>query len=245
MKFTILTLNVNAYRSVHNKTQYGRLNEIIESYNADVICLQENRMLNNPFRAYYLASTCHTCENIDNTIFVKKDKFIVNGGSLDITEGAPVQRCAALVTVEPNIKIANVHLCGGRFDDLKFRTLTSVKGNEMRTVIQEQPDFIVGDFNAEANNRGAVNLLMHYPLFTSLDQHDRELFYQYYTSHYRVMSMFGYRVNPSRGKTSIYGGTPDHIYYKRDLWTPLDVKIIKLLDYTDHNAVLATFVSQP
>lgn len=243
MELKILTLNVNAFRSCHTTAKYRQFIKKIESLDADIICLQENRnsIQGNPFNGYHLASFCRTNQDIENTIFVKKRLSYTDNYCLDITNGAPVQRCVSFVKLYGGTRIANVHLCGGRFDDKDYQALPNVKADEISHVISQQPDFIIGDFNSESNGYDALTSLTRYPLFDKLHLGRKLLFFKYYTSHHQVIEKHGYQSIPLKSPTSIYGGKPDNIYYKADLWTLGSVSIIDTLQYTDHNGVLSVF----
>jgi len=51
-------------------------------------------------------------------------------GSIDITSGCPVPRCAVHIHIK-GIWIVNVHLCGGRIDDMRYNQLINVRGDEI------------------------------------------------------------------------------------------------------------------
>jgi hypothetical protein len=80
----------------------------------------------------------------------------------DHPNSCPTQRFGLVLTVKlgsTNIKIANVHLCGGRIDDKPISQkltegtaldeLLKRKLRLLKSALEEKPDIIVGDFNSD------------------------------------------------------------------------------------------------
>jgi hypothetical protein len=66
---------------------------------------------------------------------------------LPTADGTFVPRSAVVCTVN-GICIANVHLTGGRYDDLKAHLASDIKDQQLRYLVDAcDPDVIVGDFN--------------------------------------------------------------------------------------------------
>ena len=70
------------------------------------------------------------------------------------------------------IVIANVHLCGGRYDDQYYKDYMTTKVDSMKVVLSYGPNIVVGDFN------GDLTSPHNYPLYQGLNHKDREDFMQ-------------------------------------------------------------------
>lgn len=65
----------------------------------------------------------------------------------------PTTRPMALITLNNGLKIANVHLCGGRFDGANENSNIFAQ-KEIKLIIEtHNPDIIAGDFNSEYDEK--------------------------------------------------------------------------------------------
>jgi endonuclease/exonuclease/phosphatase family metal-dependent hydrolase len=247
-QLSIISVNVQSY----DTSDCRELFTLINRSGVDVICLQED--LENSTRSikglsnYVMQSTCIAeplyNSYLVNRIFVhqKLISTVTDIREIDITCNCTVPRCANHVRVK-GISIVNLHMCGGRYDDPSYRYLFDVRQKEIETIGQ-RADLIVGDFNSESTENDAVESLSGYPLYKGLKANQRAEFLKYYTSHHQTLHDYGYRSAYSKreiGKTSIYGGTPDWMYYQPAHLKPLSFQNIPLLKYTDHNGVRVDF----
>ena len=113
-------------------------------------------------------------------------------------------------------------------------------------VINElHPHIITGDFNSEIDMERSLTMLARYPLYRDLGAEQKKLFERYYTSHLPILRAQGYLpgFNPSSmgSATSIYGGTPDQLFYQGAALAPLGASVLPFLDESDHNAVMMRF----
>lgn len=230
--FKILSLNVNTYHNA-SKTQIAKR---IKAVNPDIVCLQEDD-LTGIFDDYVLTAKCQTEEDIANTIYFKVDAPSTSTQSKILQ--LPYDRCASFANFK-GIRISNIHLTGGRFDDLEFLLLKNVKDSQLASVIQQKPDIIVGDFNGN-NEPEPIN-------YMSLDHEERKLFEIYWTAGHQYLIDHGYTravLHNDKGicKTSIFGSCVDHIYYKEDMVKMIEGGIETFSPlFTDHNAVTMTFI---
>jgi len=238
---SLLTLNVEAYEDGSRDEIKDRIHEI----GADVICVQEDVFKKSmKFRQKQEIISCQTGEKIDgkqntwlaNSIY----SFVplVNAKTLDIQESSPVGRCAVMVQVANGVTIANVHLSGGRFDDIHFRHLIHTKTMQLRTVVEKwHPDIICGDFNGEPNIRS----LRTHPVFKTLSTTDKLLYAKYHTDGHHYLKKEGYVSVNMEKSTSRFGGTPDHIYFNPNAVKLHQLSLVPFLDLSDHNGIWARF----
>ena len=89
---------------------------------------------------------------IYSRIKVKKG---INIKNLDSRKGCiSTPRCASSIDIN-GIKLVNVHLCGGRFDDkdvAEKKMSSRVREDEMRMIMKIKPEIVLGDFNAGYND---------------------------------------------------------------------------------------------
>lgn len=275
---SVVTLNVETYEEAKPEDIEARiLSTSLGS--ADVICIQEDRRLQTMYIAgykkviYCLAEEGIPCteerptgcitavatllsgeEYLVNSIYVRIELiaagYVRVDGTIDISDRCDVPRCASFISVA-DIVIANTHICGGRFHDLKFRQNFEVKAREIKAIVDQGPTIIVGDFNGGYNTDIARHVLHGYDVYRNLDRSDKELFLQYYTLAHSELLRSGYLPTYSEediGKTSAYGGVPDWIYYLPSMLTPILSYTVDFIDVTDtggrlsdHNAVFVKF----
>lgn len=165
-----------------------------------------------------------------------------------------VERCYSSVTIIINgkqVKIASVHLIGGRFDDkeaIQKEDFNIEKLNQIRKVVDEEnPDIICGDFNtkikteiAENNSNNYLQKLMqelNIPLEKQSEYQKKWDEWIYVDNIHNYLISKGYLsvyfnndnvFESSITDTSVYGGIVDMIYYKKDklLLTPGSVSVV-------------------
>lgn len=153
-----------------------------------------------------------------------------------------VERCYSSVSIKINgkiIKIASVHLIGGRFDDkeaIKQEDYNSEKINQIKKVVEEEnPDIICGDFNTKIKTPNVIQNTDNYfrtllnELHIPAEQYDKykdrwekwiyiDTINNYLNENGYVSVYFNKDglFNSSVTDTSAYGGIVDMIYYKKD-----------------------------
>jgi endonuclease/exonuclease/phosphatase family metal-dependent hydrolase len=143
--------------------------------------------------------------------------------------GKPHPRCWAISEFTINgrhVKVASIHLSGGRFDDIASLTGDNflVKTNQIRELLKENPDIVCGDLNTKLvipKEDNYFNELQKSPNKDSTPLLDEKWRIWMYGLD-EVFKESGY-VSVFEGKeapdTSIFGGTVDMIYYKPNILT--------------------------
>jgi endonuclease/exonuclease/phosphatase family metal-dependent hydrolase len=139
-------------------------------------------------------------------------------------------RCWAIseITInEKNVKVASIHLSGGRFDDIASLTDENylVKKNQILQLLEEEnPDIVCGDLNTKLVPPKEDKYFNE--LLKSENQPSTRLIKKKWNTwmygldevfkRFRYISVFEGRQAPD---TSIFGGTVDMIYYNPDILT--------------------------
>lgn len=237
---TLITLNVEGFET----SSVLRVSRFIKTVNADVVCIQEDLPSNTwkPLRGlYYIAGRC-MAKPIANTILVKNIyKYKTNRIPYWTMGGCTTKRCFCAIRFG-DIVIANVHLCGGRFDDVRYNDNIMSKHKQLKVMVERvDPDIIAGDFNSECDERSALKTLRRYPMYTGLRMTEKRRFIKYYMSGHLYLQKNRYVPLKNRQKTSIFGGTPDWVYTRYGMRAM--VKVINTIrapnKLSDHNAVIA------
>jgi len=131
------------------------------------------------------------------------------------------------------LKIANVHLCGGRFDDQTWQPEDTTRKDFMVDLLtKHDPDIVLGDFNAmdakvstvvveKAAAEAALNARKSssklFRLFGKQPAYERRLqnFYEWRQQPFQVLREAKYLpVSMKTVKTTYYGAGADMIWYK-------------------------------
>lgn len=153
---------------------------ILVSYNPDIICTQEDLLVNKNFTpifeniykeyGYKVINYCQSHikkinqklgkNKLGNVIYgkynLKNIQKIINIDNLDYNQkGCHTKpRCATSILIN-NYKLINTHLCGGRFDDkyaMNNKIPKDTKERQMENILKQNPDIIVGDLNSSYDN---------------------------------------------------------------------------------------------
>jgi len=148
--------------------------------------------------------------------------------TIDMTS-KPHPRCWAISEITINgrhVKVASIHLSGGRFDDIASLTGDNymVKTNQIRKLLEERPDIVCGDLNTKLvppeEDKYFNELLKSQNKASTRSLNEKWRIWMYGLDD--VFKESGY-VSVFEGKeapdTSIFGGTVDMIYYKPDILT--------------------------
>lgn len=222
---------------------------------ADVLCLQECEEarkldLNHGSYAYdvmYDDKSLGHGGKVRLAGFVRRDSPWKVEGKPEVIfaqEGVCLtMRAVVIVTLkraDAKIRIANTHLCGGRFDEAamvqKEDTIMQAKTNLLSKAVKAKADVIAGDFNSDFSNSDAHLEYLQRKGFTST------LARLWNEAPRTFLEKHGYAlVHPGRlpgepllerdefHPTSMFGGVPDAIWY-----SPTTVKVVDqwLLHFT-------------
>lgn len=224
---------------------------ILVSYNPDIICSQEDLLVNKNFTpifeniykeyGYKVINYCQSHikkinqklgkTKLGNVIYgkynLKNIQKIRNIDNLDYNQkGCHTKpRCATSIIIN-NYKLINTHLCGGRFDDkyaMNNKIPKDTKERQMENILKQNPDIIVGDLNSSFDNSN--NKVWKEGALNLLFKADYKTAIKDYLK----------KETSFRSKKVV-----DWIFYKDDI-NLIDSKIIKLYTnnfmLTDHHAV--------
>lgn len=251
---SVASLNVQFYKD----DKEGKIIELINNYDVDVFCTQEDlKSRSDQLKEalfYFPAATCigqGQSDRLMNSIYTKLNVSIIatNDFNLETPKHLP-PRCGSTVTIKKHgntVKITNLHLTGGRYDDEQYYRSENVKEAQIKQVFKGSPSIIVGDFNSEIEESDALTQLAKYPLYEKLNIKDKKKFLTYYQSWANEISKANYHVAfqaANIGPTSRFGGNPDWCLY-RDGMKPVDLELIDVLSgnpqITDHNGFIIDF----
>jgi hypothetical protein len=132
-KLSVLTLNVYSYLKCTGAMTCNIINDLLQQYKPDLACTQEDWLdASYPyeiepyqFQGYAMVSQCKAekfyGEDMSNRIYIRNDllNLASNSAEIDITDQCGTLRCASVATIK-GITIANLHMCGGRYDDMLY-----------------------------------------------------------------------------------------------------------------------------
>ncbi len=251
----VLSLNIQMFEKMTNEYE---LANYISSFDADVICLQEDLYQTEYPLGWmykhtpYKLAIQYNVRHLSNSIYVKHIELVTDTRVLNLSINTSyfAPRCATIITYM-GVKIANTHLTGGRYDD-KWYNMSNIKGEQIKSrqikfILTENPDIIVGDFNGEPTKSDSLDV---YPLFEFLNKNEQNMFLSYWTAGHSDLINSDYLPVKIYEYTSIYNNNPDWIYYnsnKIELVTKKPPFVAKFFgsslssDYSDHNAIIASF----
>ncbi len=259
-----MSFNIQSYSEV--KADSKNLTDFIESCGSpDIICSQEDMyFINMDTKGYDLIQACEGEEYrsavMSNNILMNKNSTLekISSEAISLKGMGRVYRCCSIIIVKlgnVEIKIANVHLSGGRYDDQQFNNelYSSIKNEQMQQVINANPDIIVGDFNSYFLNDDIDSLLTEYYIYQQAIQRNlKNEYIKWATSVHQILLDSNYiPANLNVGDTTMFGGTVDWIYYNNNDNKFKSIKVEKHLAMTgtkppytpvisDHNALVAT-----
>ncbi len=253
-QYSIRVLSVNVrYWSSAGGQDPKFFEKLVNSEQVDIVCLQEDTIevspFTKPFEGWFGSPwykvQCNTQQTIQdggktltlaNTMYLKLISSTFDSFKMDITESCPTNRCANFVKTNDGLKLANVHLCGGKFDDQKIQNSMNSKEEALRSIVNEwDPNVIVGDFNGQPIDEQARRILSKYDPYSRAA--NKSQFEKYWSGGHDFLTRNGYLPFTNNiEQTSKYGGMPDWVYVKgvnvSQYW------ILDTLAWTDHNAIL-------
>jgi len=274
--FSILSFNIysRGCKSFNSKI----VDKLIKDNNIDVLCSQEDggKNIYKPISNYKILpviknkscgnksfETVGVYEKIPNSI--NFDNCI---NSKQVYKKDKINRFSIIFNYK-NIKIANMHLEGGRYTDQKllsdFKTLLPIKLSLLEDIIKQEPDIILGDFNSVyCSDKSILNKFLEgqYSYFENvvknakLTKKDKSNIKLWNLSPFIMLKKHGYTyAKPHNESTMITNGRGnsiiDFIFYKKEKISLESSKIINIInksdsykDYkciSDHNPIYAKF----
>ena len=248
----------------YNRGELGEINDIVGTTNTDLNPNNDGeiRLFSNHLKQV-AACRSHTFTWPRNQLFYGKSSQIANAiyvsngfetsppVDIKITKNSGVAdknsipRCSAMtaVFIDGNVvKVATVHLIGGRFedaayflgDDKKRTELIEEKKQQLLSVIELNPDIICGDFNTKLNPETATANAKQTHVIDELNKYAMDFYKEtsppenledimkkwlMMDEYNALLNAFGYvsvYTEYPQEETSAYGGVVDFIYYKRD-----------------------------
>ena len=156
--------------------------------------------------------------------------------------------CSINTFIHPTLKIvsiANVHLCGGRIDEIVHGQKGDVlkkaaKESMILPIVNASPDIIVGDFNSNMSvfrnpERNLLDYLMGFGFSETAAL-------QWNVIPYELMTNKGYSYVPVDEPTTAHGTTPDAVWFKEGNRL-VNYQVLDLLTTrdSDHNGILVDF----
>jgi exonuclease III len=254
------------------------VDNILKDNNIDILCTQEDSGKNiyNPISKYKILpviknkscggksfETVGVYEKIPNSVMF--DNCI---NSNQLYKKDKLNRFSIIFNYK-NIKIANLHLEGGRFTDqillTDFETLLPIKLSLLEEIVKQEPDIILGDFNSVYCSdksllnkflEGQYNYFENYIKQSKLTKKDKSNIKLWNLAPFIMLKKHGYiYAKPDNEKTMITNGRGnsiiDFIFYKKNNLVLEKSNIINIMnksdsykDYkciSDHNPVYAKF----
>ena len=257
---SIVTVNIEYGNK--NRKLIKEKSDIIAKYNTDIILVQECDKtaidFSNDYN--YIDYSSMNSEIID--VYLKKkskwiqDSIIEFNTTLSYTTRTCKIICLKNKITNQLIKIANIHLCGGRFDEndkiggMLIGNLKTIrtKKNEIieKLVNQYNVDIIAGDFNSDLicylNNDTLQKQHLNY-LQKISPKKSLKVYQEWNSTPYKYLFNNNYSLafldTNKNNYTSIYKTHPDSIWFKKGLFIQNEYKYIDLITNTlsDHNAI--------
>jgi len=250
----ILTVNLYSGRS----TQWGNfLNEIRDKL-PDFIFIQEAPNVSSLLEKlrqhqieYDVVSSVGKRSEVMATLRKKDTLWINVSKQIFPSENRchTTRICSINTFIHPTSKmvsIANVHLCGGRIDEIIHcgqddEMMKDAKQSMILPIVSASPDIILGDFNSNMsaflgpNNPDLLGYLMGLGCSETNAQKWNSLPYE-------LMTEAGYSYVPVDQPTHDYGGTPDAVWFKESTRL-VNHQVLNLIgsDASDHNGILVDF----
>ena len=122
---------------------------------ADLVCLQEDAP-HRYFMEYAKVAGCSTGVTIYVRYWIRSR--ILSAETVIVSTQANDNPHTNVVNFD-GIIIANVHLCGGRYDDVHYKTFLTEKADSIKHLLGHDPVIIVGDFNGDPSPSNRIHAL--------------------------------------------------------------------------------------
>ena len=254
---SIQIATVNAYLQADCEPFYRHLAKKLKLLNnPDIVCLQESptkELLEKSELGEHYKVICESSPKSDDdccerlvTMISKNSKWRFKTCYKMMLKQCATDRVIQLVTVscgDTKIRIGNLHLCGGKYDDEEYEsaTLSKLRSVKEEAIISlKSADVIVGDFNSLENpfkQKGYIKYI--HELGWKDDQIET-----WNQAPFDKLKDLGYLRAKYNKSTSMFGGTPDAVWYRPDL-VPIKIHGIDMGAKTqlasDHNGISVQF----
>ena len=234
-RLSIYSQNVNLFRG----SSIEALSSTLQQYKPSVVCLQEcnGNSLSIPDYTRIEGS------GVDTAIFVRTSLQL---DTRTIRQLNKYERCiiptryTTIVGIADILTIANVHLCGGRFDDAIWYQKPRCKFNMIDSVLGV--DIIVGDFNSALTLSEYANNIC-----TRSHEYDQSLCRNFFIGIHKYLTdkeyvLLGGGLEP----TTKFGVTADFIYVRSHLQLSLNYfKVLSKVTFSDHFPIMAQVYPVP
>ena len=241
-------VKVSNFNNTNTNTEFNTIKpyyEVVLAQKPDIICTQEqNYNIKNMknIKNFKNFGFTETCGKGGERVGVHYKDEIKEPECITEETKIGVPKRHAIIFKYKGVKIANLHLAGGRFDDKEvlgnnFKKILNFKLELVKKVIKEEPDIILGDFNSVLEGRRQnLNSQMKYfskKFRRTLNKSNLDRIKDWNYGPYNLLEDNGYKYSKPdntndvgftnlRGKTII-----DTIWYNPDKVTCVGTKIIE------------------
>lgn len=276
-KKLIKVMSINMTDGGMGKKLHTYLQAHIKKYTPDIICMQEAPTLKKittfkELKNYEVINSANMNSNYERIVTLRHtaseweihSKYTINSRFCPTRRNAPVVVLAHRSSPAKKVHIANVHLCGGRFDEeaLAVRpNMLKAKINQIEAFIKRlrgpnQSAIIIGDFNSDAYTYFKNTVRGHHLDFLMQSGFTAERAIDWNTYPYQYLKSKGFKIAKIMQPTSFFGIASDAIGYKNcrlvqekiasmGAWklgkkTKMNTKY-KNNEGSDHDAIFGTF----
>lgn len=252
---TIRIATINAYLQAELEPFYDQL--VGQLGDVDVVCIQEAppgwAIEESALNEHYTIA-CESlareededCNERLTTLISRSSKWKLTECSVFWTELCETERVSQLVTFTSGshtVRVGNVHLCGGKYDEENYGKTAVGKLAKMKQEAIEHlaaADVILGDFNSIQNPLSSTRYVN---FMKELGWNDARIV-AWNNSPFEKLTSLGFKRVDYNEPTSTFGSTPDSIWYKPSL-APVSVSGIDMgakdMIASDHNGISVEF----
>eukprot|EP00443_Scrippsiella_acuminata_P127052 CAMPEP_0115675722 /NCGR_PEP_ID=MMETSP0272-20121206/54306_1 /TAXON_ID=71861 /ORGANISM="Scrippsiella trochoidea, Strain CCMP3099" /LENGTH=354 /DNA_ID=CAMNT_0003114717 /DNA_START=9 /DNA_END=1070 /DNA_ORIENTATION=+ len=196
---------------------------------------------------------------LQNAIYIRDETMTkVHSFSKNISDAQVVGeyvRCTAIADLQMKggkkrnlpIRVAAAHLIGGQYVDSQFLTFEGEKAYEMRQVLLDRPDVLMGDLNSYPDTERVEQRQQAYdPYIDAKGAGQLDQYLGWTRQGTQEAEHAGYMRLQNFENTTAYGGTVDHIYLRPDVslefsqsFEVMGGHIVGNFEQSDHNLVMA------
>ena len=276
-KKRLKVMSINMTDGGIGKKLHTYLQTHIKKYNPDIICMQEAPTVKKlttfkELKNYEVINSANMNSNYERIVTLRHtttewdihSKYTINSRFCPTRRNAPVVVLAHRSSPAKKVHIANVHLCGGRFDEEALAdrpNMLKAKINQIETFIKRlrgpnQSAIIIGDFNSDAYTYFKNSVRGHHLDFLMQSGFTAERSIEWNRYPYEYLKSKGFKIAKIMQPTSFFGIASDAIGYKNcrldqekiasmGAWklgkkTKMNTKY-KNNEGSDHDAIFGTF----
>lgn len=242
----IKVLSLNACDGGSKMSFFSDLEKVAQTDRPDIIFLQEAPE-EAEIPGYAVVSVANEDADYERMICLRRVDSQWTLAKTDVIESeyCDTPRVCTLHTFSAGktmLRVASVHLCGGRYDEEvhaweSFEKMKLAKLDMLSSIIKLGPDIVLGDFNSDYFR------LPNTIKFLKKSGFSKERAQSWTTLPFTALKKNGYIRVPFETATSVYGGQPDQIFHVPELRLESSTTVDFLSsDSSDHNGLLAQFV---